>query len=202
MSVNTIFIADDHQIVIDGLQLLLNDNDRFKIIGSANDGETALKHIIKLNPDVVLLDLKMPEKDGLQVILHLKNQGITSKIIMLSMHGDRRFIIDAKHYGADAFLLKNVGKAELILTIEKVLNGEQVFTKFPELSSNDNSVLTPRELEVIELIVNGLTSNQIAESLNLSHYTIETHRKNIVRKTGAKNSASLVKYVMDHKINI
>jgi DNA-binding NarL/FixJ family response regulator len=192
-----IFIADDHQIVIDGLKLLLNSNDDFVVVGSATDGLEAIDGITKLTPDVALLDLRMSGKDGIQIIRHLQSIRSKTKCIIMSMHGERRFVIDAKNYGAKGYLLKNAGMNELFDALYKVKNGGQSFNKEMDLNETEQRILTPRELEIVGLIVQEHTTNQIAEILSL-----ETHRKNILRKTGAKNLAGLVKFMLDHSHRI
>lgn len=197
----TIYLADDHQIVIDGLTLLLKNEPRIIICGTSVSGLKAQDEILSAKPDVVLVDLRMPDKDGISLMRSLKNM-VAAKWIILSMHGDRRYINDALNYGADAYLLKNTGKDELIRTIYAVLGGQKVFPEHKQsLSEQPQTFLSPRELDIFRLVINEYTSQQIAEKLSLSQYTVDTHRKNIIRKTGAKNLAGLVKYAIDHQIN-
>jgi len=199
-----IFLADDHQIFLDGLSLLLNSEPGFKIMGTALNGNVALSEILKLKPDVALLDMRMPEKDGLQITRILKEKTSVS-VIILSMHSDRRFINDAINYGADAYILKNAGKNELINTIKKVLAGEKSFplaNKVINSETQSETFLTPRELDIFRLVINEFTSAQIAAKLSLSQYTVETHRKNIMKKIGTKNSTGWMKYAMDNEISL
>jgi DNA-binding NarL/FixJ family response regulator len=198
----SVYIADDHQIVIDGLMLLLRNEEPYIIAGYANNGKTALEEINKLKPDIVLLDLRMPEPDGLQITRHIREHQLPCKIIILSMHSDTRYVNDAKNFGADGYLLKNTGKAELILAMERVLANELYFPQRKETPQPLDLVLTPREQDVLRLIVNEQTSQQIADQLSLSTYTIETHRKNIMKKTGAKNLAGLVKYAIEQQLDL
>lgn len=198
----TIYIADDHQIVIDGLMLLMRFEEQFIISGIANDGETALNEICRLKPDIALLDVRMPKKDGLSITRHLKENQLPTKVIILSMHGDKRYIHDARSFGADGYLLKNTGKQELLKAIHEVLNGKTYFTQAIEETSSPASLLTPREMEVLKLLVNEQTNAQIAEKLKLSQFTIETHRKNIMKKVGAKNTAGLIKFAIEYQIPI
>lgn len=198
----TIYIADDHQIVIDGLMLLMRNEEQFIIAGIANDGEQALDEISKMKPDIALLDLRMPKKDGLTVTRLVKEQGLSTKIIILSMHGDKRYINDARNFGADGYLLKNTGKQELLHAIQEVLNGKTYFTHAKEDEEGPANLLTPREMDVLKLLVNEQTNAQIAERLKLSLFTIETHRKNIMKKIGAKNTAGLIKFAIEQHIPI
>lgn len=196
-----IIIADDHQMVIDGLQLLLNRNDDFCVAGTATNGTKALELILSLKPQIALLDLRMPEKDGLQITRYLHDNKVATQTIIMSMHGDKRYITDAKNYGARGYILKNAGMQELYTAINEVIKGATYFVSpKQELHTKNPAELTPRELDVINLIINEHTTLQIAEQLHLSHYTVETHRKNILRKTGAKNLAGLVKFAVDNNI--
>jgi DNA-binding NarL/FixJ family response regulator len=196
-----IFLADDHQIVIDGLTLLLKNEDQIIIVGSATNGDSALEEIQKLKPDIALIDLRMPGKDGLQIIRSLHSK-IGTKFIILSMHNDRRYINDAQNYGAFGYLMKNTGKKELLEAIYQVWKGEKCFPVIKTADKQKNATfLTPRELDVLRLIINELTSQEIAEKLSLSQYTVDTHRKSIYKKTSAKNLIGLVKYAIEHDIS-
>jgi len=197
----TIYLADDHQIVIDGLTLLFKNEENIIIIGSAINGLHANNAIQELKPDIALIDLRMPDKDGLQIIRSLKGK-IATKFIILSMHHDKRYIADAMNYGADGYLFKNAGKDELVKTVNGVMEGEKYFPELKSLTeSPKKTFLTPRELDILKLVINEYSSLQIAEKLSLSQYTVETHRKNIIRKTGVKNMIGLVKYAIDQDIS-
>ncbi|MBC7381674.1 MAG: response regulator transcription factor [Bacteroidia bacterium] len=196
-----IYLADDHQIVIDGLILLLKNEPDIFITGYANDGLTALKEIQNIKPDIALIDLRMPGKDGLQIIQSLRIK-LPVKFIILSMHHDKRFITDAKNYGADAYLFKNTGRVELLETIRKVMDGKKCFpASETQPDQNKKIFLTPREMDVFKLVINGYTTFQIADKLSLSEYTIDTHRKSIGRKTGARNVIALLKYAIANNVS-
>lgn len=198
----SIYIADDHQIVIDGLMLLMRNEEQFIIAGIANDGQKAIDEISKLKPDIALLDLRMPKKDGLEVTRYIKEHKLPTKVIILSMHGDRRYINDARNLGADGYLLKNTGKQELLKAIEDVLNGKTHFTQTHEDEHRQPDLLTPREMDILKAIVNEQTNAEIAENLKLSLFTVETHRRNIMKKIGAKNTAGLIKFAIEQQISI
>lgn len=195
-----LFIADDHQIVIDGLTLLLKSEEKINIIGTANDGLQAYNAIQKLKPDIALIDLRMPEKDGLEIIKSLVHKTNT-KFIILSMHQDKRILQDAINYNTYAYLLKNVGKQELIDTIFRVYSGEKTISLHSETSNESKTFLTPRELDVLKLILTGHSSSQIAEKLNLSLLTVGTHRKSINRKTRTNNPNMLIKWAEENEID-
>lgn len=191
----TVYIADDHQIVIDGIALLLDSDADLIIVGMANNGEAAYEDILRLQPDIAIVDVRMPGKDGLQLIQTLRKK-VTTKFIVLTMQMDKRILVDAEHFGAKGFLLKNSGKDELLRCIRKVANGERHFP--PMVKQETISVLSPRELDILALVLKGLTTQQISEQLNLSPYTVETHRKNIYRKTDCNNVAMLMQYAREN----
>lgn len=195
-----IYIADDHQIVIDGLTLLLKNQNNIAIIGTSNDGVKAYNDIVALKPDIALLDLRMPGKEGLEIIKSLLGKTNT-KFIILSMHQEKRYVLDAMNYNACAYLLKNVGQQELLNTIYKVASGEKLFNE--ELLNNqkeEKAFLSPREMDVLREIMNGLKSAEIAERLNLSLFTVNTHRKNLMKKAGVNNVSQLIIWVNEKGI--
>jgi len=196
----TLYLADDHQIIVDGLRLLIESEGNLCVVGSANDGETALNEILLKQPDIALIDYRMPGITGLQLIDKLKKK-VSTKFIVLSMHTDKRYITDAKTKGASGYLKKNTGKSELLECIDRVKNGEQYFPYKKDLSAVDRkSTLTPRELEILKLIINDFTSQMIADHLNLSSNTVDTHRKNICRKIGTNTSIGMAKYAIENGI--
>jgi len=195
-----IYIADDHQIVIDGLMLLLKNEKSINIVGVANNGIVAYNEIIVLKPDIALLDLRMPGKEGLEIIKLLLGKTNT-KFIILSMHQEKRYVVDAMNYNAYAYLLKNVGQQELLNTIYKVASGEKLFNQ--DLLNNqkeEKAFLSPREMDVLREIMNGLKSAEIAERLNLSLFTVNTHRKNLMKKAGVNNVSQLITWVNEKGI--
>ncbi|MBJ7428353.1 MAG: response regulator transcription factor [Bacteroidia bacterium] len=195
-----IYIADDHQIVIDGLMLLLKNEKSINIVGVANNGIVAYNEIIVLKPDIALLDLRMPGKEGLEIIKLLLGK-TTTKFIILSMHQEKRYVVDAMNYNAYAYLLKNVGQQELLNTIYKVASGEKLFNQ--DLLNNqkvEKAFLSPREMDVLREIMNGLKSAEIAERLNLSLFTVNTHRKNLMKKAGVNNVSQLITWVNEKGI--
>ena len=195
MKPTTIYIADDHQIIIDGIQLLLSAEESLEIIGSGQSGNRVYDDLLKLKPDIGILDIRMPEKSGLQILQQLHKK-IPTRFILLTMQMDKRSIIDAENFGASGFLLKNTGKDELLNCLYTVLNGQRYFPKME--TPIQSSILSPRELDILSLVLKGLTTQQISEQLSLSPYTVETHRKNIYRKTESNNVAVLLKYAIDN----
>jgi DNA-binding NarL/FixJ family response regulator len=196
----TIYLADDHQIVIDGLKLLISDEASMKVVGHANDGETAFKKIQEWKPDVALIDLRMPGLSGLDIILKLSRTMKDTKFVILSMEEEPRHIKDAMRAGASGYLLKNTGKFELMKCLNTVLNGEKYFPNMPVKKGEDKPIFTPREFEIVKLVIDEYTTPQIAEKLHLSPLTVETHRKSICRKTNTHNALGLIKFLRENNI--
>lgn len=207
MSAIKVAILDDHQIVIDGLKLLLNSEPEMSVAWTSINGFELLEafKIADEIPDVLLLDLMMPVISGYEFAIMMKKEFPLVKIIILSMNNDGRLVHElVEHADIKGFLPKSVNKKELITAIEKVYSGGQYFSeeildeldKYASVAKEKESFkLSARELEVISLIAKGQTSKQIAQSLYLSEKTVETHRKNIFRKTETYNVGSLLEKV-------
>ena len=195
-------IADDHNLFIEGLQLILKDHPEIEITEIAQNGKELLELVRKKKPDVILLDINMPVLNGLDTLKYLKKEFGQVKVIMLSTYNEDHLVEKAKANGANGYLLKNVNKADLIQTIQLVFSGQACFPY--RLPAGENAMhgedeflkqfnLTKRENEIILLIKDGLTNQQISETLHLSIYTVETHRKNIMQKLKLKTPAELIK---------
>jgi two-component system nitrate/nitrite response regulator NarL len=204
-----LLLADDHTLFLEGICLLLKNEKNIVIKGIAGDGKTLLHLIRQDMPDIVLLDINMPEMNGLETIRRIKYEFEKVKVIMLSTYNEEHLIEKAKTYGANGYLLKNVNKEELINTIFLVHNGQACFpyrlpVKSARLESTDSFLkqfdLTRRETELLEFIKQGFTNQHIADHLNLSIYTIETHRKNIMQKLGLKSPAELMKFIFEYNV--
>jgi len=206
-----LLIADDHQLIIDGLSKIFQDEKIISSIHSALNGKDAVDKTLENDIDCVLMDISMPIINGHDATLLIKKQKPYVKIIVVSMLSDASVVAKLLKAGADAFIIKNTGKDELLKAINKVMNGEKYISqelsydlfnhinrKKENIGSNDH--LTPREIEIIKYIADGMTNHEIADKLFLSHATVDTHRKNILSKLGLKNSASLVKYAADNKL--
>lgn len=195
-------------MLIDGLKALLNGEPHISIVGENTLPKVAAKEIIEYRPDIVLTDINMPEMDGIELTKTIKKQNPEIKIIALSMFGERETISDMLKAGVSAYILKNTGKQELLSAIEKVANGETFFSaevsaemmKPSTISETKEITLSLREIEVIELIAKEYTNAKIAEALFISERTVETHRKNIFRKTDTKGVIGLLKYCVDKRI--
>ena len=202
--VTTIYLADDHQMTIDGLKLLISDEESIRTIGYANDGETAYNDIIVKKPDIALIDLRMPPgMSGLDLIHKLIRVVKNTRFIILSMHNDKRYIKDAMNAGASGYLLKTSGKTELMNCLSKVMKGEKYFP--PSLINPKTEIkplFTPREFEILKLIIAEYTTAEIATELCLSPLTVETHRKNIGRKTNTNTGLGLLKFLHENHIEL
>jgi two-component system, NarL family, response regulator NreC len=183
-----IYIADDHQIIIDGIKQFIASCSDMQFVGSNTNGDDALNDILGLKPDIALLDLKMPGKDGLILTGSIK-RALPCKVIILSMYAEARYINDAKRFGASAYMLKNANRDELIAAIRQVHHENDV-------------VFTSREKDIIKLLMQGHQTSEISEILHLSPLTVSTHRKNIMSKTNASNVAGLIYFINDHQISL
>ena len=208
MNVTKLYIVDDHQMLIDGLKALLSGENHLSVIGQNTLPKIAAKEISELRPDIVLTDINMPEMDGIELTKEIKKTNPNIKVIALSMFGERETISEMLKAGVSAYILKNTGKQELLNAIEKVKNGETFFSdevndemkKVVSETNNKGITFSLREIEVVELIAKEYSNAQIAEALFISERTVETHRKNIFRKTDTKGVIGLLKYCVDKKI--
>jgi two-component system nitrate/nitrite response regulator NarL len=204
-----IIIADDHNLFINGLQLLLKDEDWIDVVDVANDGKELLGILRKALPDLVLLDINMPQLNGLEAARQTKQAFPAVRLVVLSTYNEDHIVEKAKSFGVNGYLLKNCSKEELLQTIKLVMNGHTSFPYRAPKESNlfdgrDNFLLqfnlTKRETELVQLIKAGLTNQQMADKLFLSVYTVETHRKNILQKLGLKSSVALMKFIMENHV--
>jgi DNA-binding NarL/FixJ family response regulator len=204
-----LIIADDHTLFIDGLKGLLRDETDLTVVDIANDGKELLDILGKRKADIVLLDINMPNMNGLEAAMFVKQSYPLLKIIMLSTYNDDHLVEKAKSLGVNGYLLKTTSKDELLQTIKLVYAGQSCFPyRLPrtvnEFDKSDDLLkslnLTKREIEIIRLIKKEHTNQQIAGELFLSIYTVETHRKNIMQKLGLNNPTSLVKFIIQNNI--
>lgn len=207
MPVLSLYLVDDHQMLVDGLKALLAGEDEFKVIGESNHGKFAIREIETLKPDIVLTDINMPEMDGIELTREVKKLNPDTKVIALSMFGERGTIHDMVKAGVNGYILKNTGKEELIRALLKVSMGGMYFSdevSMEMMRSNADTAkeipLTPREIEIVELISKEMTNAEISEKLFISERTVETHRKNIFRKTDTKSVIGLLKWAIDRRL--
>lgn len=210
-----IFVADDHQLFIEGIKALTRDSVDVKLIGEAENGEDLLEQLKTNKPEVILMDINMPKLSGIEATKKIRQLYPDIKILALTMFDDTLYVSEMIKAGASGYLLKNAGRAELITAINTVFKGERYVSSEVSLkmidkmnsgdhSSSENRMppvrkaeVTKRELEILKLIAQELTNAEIAVKLNNSPMTIITHRKNLLRKLGVKNTAGLIKYAME-----
>lgn len=204
----TVFIIDDHPLVADGVTSMLKTKSNINVIGVAKTGNEALTFLEHSIPDIVLLDINLPDMDGLELCSKINALDIESKILMLTSNNDYAFISKALSNGAHGYLLKDMERKELINAIDAVLEGSLFVssaanTKLLEhykigTKEEPSVVLTRREKEILDLLEQGLNGPQIAEKLFISTYTVETHRKNLMQKLNANTTQMLLKVARDH----
>lgn len=208
-----ILLADDHALVRQGLRALLEAEERFRVVGEAGDGLEALHLVEKLKPDVVVLDLMMPNLNGLEATRRLSRQYQHTKIIILSMYDDEGFVLEALRNGASGYVLKDSTSDDLILAIREVAAGRHylspplsdraiaAYQQFAKTGAFDKyDTLTTREREVLQLTVEGKTNSEIAQILGISVRTAETHRSNLMNKLDIHLQADLIRYAIKRGI--
>jgi DNA-binding NarL/FixJ family response regulator len=206
-----VLIADDHQMFIDGLKSMLEETDGIQIIGQAMNGLEVMEICNQVAVDVVIMDISMPEMDGVEATRELLKKHPHIKVLGLSMFNDRNYISDLLKAGAHGYILKNTGKEELVKALETLESGENylgvevektLLSSFMKKPSQMEVIekLSKREQEVLESIASGLTTNEIADKLFISKNTVETHRKNLLYKLKARNTAELVNNAYQKRI--
>ncbi|NLY85483.1 MAG: response regulator transcription factor [Tissierellia bacterium] len=191
----TVLIADDHALIREGIKQILELEGDICVIGQANDGEEAFELAEKLNPDIILLDINMPNINGIEALRRFKDMGIKSKVIILTIHEDKEYILKTLKLGANGYMLKDSSANSLIEGIRRVAKGEKYIQSsvadLVSASRDDDSVdksieqinsLTNREYEVLILIAEGLNNKDIAERLYISEKTVKNHVSNILKK--------------------
>ncbi len=211
MKKHRIILVDDHQMLIDGLSAILSANKDIEIVKTFTNGNLLMEELSELNPEIVLTDISMPEINGYELTKKIKKFNPEIQVIALSMSGNIADINKMLDVGISGYVLKNVGNQELIQAIHKVAQGkmhfsddvmeEMVKNKHAKPEKNEGTVkLTERELEILKLIVQELNNAEIADKLFISERTVETHRKNMIRKFNTKTIVGLIKYAMDKKL--
>jgi two-component system response regulator NreC len=203
----SILLADDHRIIRDGLRSLLSTMPGMKVVGEAENGRQALRIARKYSPDLVIMDISMPDLNGIEATRQILAESPGTKVIALSMHSDRQFVVRMFRAGVSGYLLKNGAFEELVHAIDTVRKNETYLS--PKIASvlvkdlldttEDNSassVLTAREREVLQLIAEGRTTREIASDLNVSIKTVETHRRQIMDKLELRSVAELTKFAL------
>jgi DNA-binding NarL/FixJ family response regulator len=217
----TIVLADDHSLVRDGIRALLEEEKDLLVVGEVSNGKKAIGMVRDKLPDLLIIDIRMPEMNGIDAVEVLKKEGVSTDCIILSMHDSEEYILKSVSAGASGYLLKDTGKAEFLKAIHTVRQGGKYFsgdisnvlvnnllnpskTTGKEDSSKEDGQnpfeLTGKELQILELVLTGLTNKQISEKLQKSQRTIETHRFNLMRKMEVKNLIDLSKKAQKYNL--
>lgn len=212
MSVS-VLLVDDHPIVRQGLRNLLESIPEFRVIGEAGDGLQALEMVEKVQPQVLVIDVMMPGLTGIEVTQRVKRQWPATKVIILSMQNNEAYVVSALKSGASGYILKDTGPEELVDAIRTVVKGERYLSKqlserlinayvskVDEAEVDPYDTLTNREKEILHLVAEGYTNNEIAERLFISPRTAELHRSNVINKLGLKNQVDLVRFAIKRGI--
>ncbi|MBD3639077.1 MAG: response regulator transcription factor [Crocinitomicaceae bacterium] len=208
MSQKRILLVDDHQLIIDGLRGFIEMEPDYKVVGEANNGNEAIRLAEILQPDVILMDIEMPEVSGIQASEEIKRTHSQIKVIIISMHQEKELIKKLVERGIDGYLLKNSSKEDVLSAIQTVLEDQPYFSqdvtdsllnKSKTTNSNSADVatlasLTEREIEILKLVAEGLTNKEIGDHLFISHRTVDTHRTNLMKKLDICNVAGLIRF--------
>lgn len=211
-----IVIADDHTVVRQGIRGVLEEVEGLEVVGEAGDGAEALELVNELSPDVVVLDVNMPEKSGLEVTSELREAAHPVRVLILSMHDDPEYVLQAVRSGADGYVLKDVAPAELRDAVRAVHEGREYFTarvtqqlsvalrkeiEREQLRTRLDS-LTNREKEVLILVAEGLTNRETGTRLEISPRTVETHRERVMGKLRIRTVAGLTRFVVENDLEL
>jgi len=204
-----ILLVDDHRIVRDGLRALIENQPDMEVIGEADNGRDALRLAEESSPDLVVMDLSMPGLNGIETTRRIVSEVKGARVVVLSMHSDKRFVHEALRAGAAGYLLKDSAFEELAQAVATVMRGQSYLS--PAIAgivvdawardarqegAETRSVLTPREREVLQLLAEGRNTKQIAAALRVSVKTVETHRQHVMEKLGLRSVAELTKYAI------
>ena len=210
-----VVLADDHPIVRQGLRTLLETEASCQVVGEAADGLTALDLIARMQPDVAILDVQMPDLGGLEVARRVPAKSPNTRVVMLSMHSDEPYVLEALRHGALAYVLKGSATTELVDAVLAVMAGKRFLSaplteraldayarRADEAASPPDryDLLTLREREVLQLAAQGLTNGEIGERLAISARTAETHRSNFMRKLGLQSQTELVRFAVSRRL--
>lgn len=199
----TVAIAEDHQALIDGIKSYVKYEDDIKVIGHANDGEELLKFVRLKQPKVVLCDIRMPKLDGIEATKTILKEYPHIKVVAFTMFDQDGAVKQMLAAGAQGYILKNSSLDVVLEAIRTVANGKTYYDKkivIQETEKNSSgSVLSTREREIMQLVAKGRTSHQIADELFIGKSTVDTHRKNMIRKLGLSGAGELLRYAVEKK---
>jgi Response regulator containing a CheY-like receiver domain and an HTH DNA-binding domain len=210
VSLIRILLADDHTVIRNGLRVLLDRQPEFQVVAEAADGRQAVEKVERERPDVVIMDLAMPNLNGIEAARQICSRFPRTAVVVLSMHSDESYVLRALDAGARGYLLKHAAEDELIHAIHAVHQGKAVFSpavshmlqedyirELRQRGTEDTyDLLTPREREILQLLAEGNSNKEVAARLNLSVYTVETHRGNILQKLNLHSVPELILYAV------
>lgn len=212
MNKKRIIIADDHSILRFGLREFLSKFEDIEVVGEASTGDRCMQLYLDKRPDVCLIDIEMPGKNGIEVVQAIRERDAGVKIIILSMHSDPTTYRQTQNAGVNGYLMKSTPKQKILEAIRSVAEGQDVngdgvpVSASTELPGPHGSPIpqaeniTDREMEILRLVVDGLSSSQIASELCISPRTVDTHRNNLMQKLDIHNTASLVRFALQHRL--
>lgn len=203
-----VLLVDDHAMVRQGIATALKELDHFEIVGEASNGSEAVKQCKLLSPELIIMDINMPELDGLEASQKIREFNKEVKILILTMLEDENYIFDALSCGINGYIYKMSDLDYLLMAIESIKDGDDFFDqKVTKIiirgynkKENPEINLTTREYEVLQLIIEGFTSQEMSEKLFISKFTVQKHRKNILAKLNLHNTAELVKYTIENNL--
>lgn len=203
--ITRVLIVDDHPMVTEGIQAILESYDDIVVVGTLGTGQEAVDQVNELDPDVILLDLNMPGLSGLNATEMILEKRPETRILILSMHDSPEYISTALSHGARGYILKDVPTDEIKTAIETVMAGDEYLCTGAKGSlrpkiSDGREALTTREQTILLELAQGQSNKDVANTLNISVRTVETHRKNIKRKLGISSTAGLTRYALEHGV--
>ena len=204
MTRTRVMIVDEHPMVAQGIQSVLEDHDDIDVVATLGNGRAALDALERLDPDVILMDLNMPQMGGLTATEMVLEQRPGTRVLILSMHDSPEYITSALSHGAMGYVLKDVPTDEIKTAIDTVMRGERYLCTGAEGAiapkGTGDGALTGREQTILLQLAQGLSNKEVALALDISVRTVETHRKNIKRKLGISSTAGLTRYAMEHGV--
>lgn len=206
-----VLIADDHQMFIDGLKALLKREKSIQITGEVSNGADAYEFIRQLPPDLLITDISMPGMSGVELTRLVKLNFPEVKVLVLSMYNDREIVSEILMSEAEGYILKNTGRQELLNAIHRIADNSTYYSnevlnimmtrmKKQKAIEKNTAVLTSREIEIVKLIMEEFSSEEIAEKLFISKRTVDTHRKNIIQKTNTRTLVGLIKFAIENSL--
>lgn len=207
----SIFIVDDHDIIREGLKTILRRQPDYEVIGEAKDGEEALEKVSSLKPDILLLDITLPKKTGLEIIEQVLKKNPATKILIISVHKANAYVLKALQSGVKGYLSKENAADDLLQALRKIVSGQVYLdaqasdyllkkVSKPQEEMAAQSLLTDRETDVLRLVAEGKAAKEIAALLSLSPRTVENYKNNMLRKLGLHRTSDLIKYAIKNKV--